>query len=186
MTSDVTRLLADWREQGDERALDALVPLVYEELRRLAAARLRGEREGHTLQPTALVHEAYARLVRAELSFSDRVHFFAVAAQMMRRVLVDHARRARSAKRGGGLRAVTLEEHVASPGADTMDILALDQALERLAEQEPRKARAVELHFFGGLSYKETAEALEVSEATVDRDIRMARAWLATEMSEDA
>ena len=186
MASDVTRLLADWREHGDERALDALVPLVYEELRRLAAARLRGEQEGHTLQPTALVHEAYARLVQADLSFSDRVHFFAVAAQMMRRILVDHARKAKSAKRGGGLRAVTLEDNLASTGDDAMDILALDQALERLAEREPRKARAVELHFFGGLSYKETAEALEVSEATVDRDIRMARAWLATEMSDGA
>jgi RNA polymerase sigma factor (TIGR02999 family) len=182
VASDVTRLLAEWRDEEQQGALDQLVPLVYDELRRLAASRLRAEPDGHTLQPTALVHEAYARLVQADVSYESRVHFFAVAAQMMRRILVDHARRVRSAKRGGGAAPVTLNEQVADDEGADPDLLALDEALERLAQLEPRKAKVVELHYFGGLTYAETATALEISEATVDRDLRMARAWLATEM----
>lgn len=184
MTTPVTRLLAEWRSDGNEEALNRLVPLVYDELKGLAAARLRSERPDHTLQPTALVHEAYARLIQADIDYDDRVHFFAVAAQMMRRILVDHARRARTKKRGGGQIAVTLNEQLAGGAEDGPDILALDEALERLSALEPRKARVVELHFFGGLTYAETAKALEISEATVDRDLRMAKAWLAAEMSE--
>lgn len=184
MTTPVTRLLAEWRAEGNEDALNELVPLVYEELRSLAAARLRSERADHTLQATALVHEAYARLIHADIAYEDRVHFFAVAAQMMRRILVDHARRAKTAKRGGGAVAVTLNEAIAGTTEDGPDILALDEALDRLAAVEPRKARVVELHFFAGLTYAETAAAMEISEATVDRDLRMAKAWLAAEMSE--
>jgi RNA polymerase sigma-70 factor (ECF subfamily) len=183
LASEVTRLLASWRDDGSQGALDELMPLVYDELRRLAGARLRSEPTGHTLQPTALVHEAYARLVQADVPFENRVHFFAVAARMMRRILVDHARKARSEKRGGGMAPVTLDEQIAAADGDQPDVLALDEALERLAALEPRKAQAVELHYFGGLTYQETASALDVSEATVDRDLRMARAWLATEMA---
>ncbi len=164
--------------------MDQLIPLVYDELRGLAAARLRGERQDHTLQPTALVHEAYARLVQADVGYENRTHFFAVAAQMMRRILVDHARRLRSAKRGGGAVAITLNDDVAGTAGPAPDVLALDEALTSLAEREPRKAQVVELHFFGGLTYAETASALGISEATVDRDLRMAKAWLAAEMAE--
>ena len=184
MTTPVTRLLVEWRTDGNERALDELIPLVYDELRGLAAARLRSERPDHTLQATALVHEAYARLVQADVAYDSRVHFFAVAAQMMRRILVDHARRAQAAKRGGGAVAITLHEELAGSSAEGPDILVLDEALDRLAALEPRKARVVELHFFAGLTYAETADALEISEATVDRDLRMAKAWLAAEMAE--
>lgn len=184
MTTPVTRLLAEWRSDGSEEALDRLVPLVYDELKGLAVARLRSERPDHTLQATALVHEAYARLVQADIDFDDRVHFFAVAAQMMRRILVDHARRAKTQKRGGGQVAITLNEELSAVENRGPDILALDDALDRLADREPRKARVVELHFFGGLTYAETARALEISEATVDRDLRMAKAWLAAEMAD--
>lgn len=184
ISSDVTRLLDQWRSTGDDRAMDQLIPLVYDELRGLAAARLRGERNDHTLQPTALVHEAYARLVQADVGYQNRTHFFAVAAQMMRRILVDHARRIQSAKRGGGAVAITLQEDLAGAAGPRSDVLALDEALTRLAEREPRKAQVVELHFFGGLTYAETASALEISEATVDRDLRMAKAWLAAEMAD--
>lgn len=184
MSTPVTRLLAEWRGGGNEDALNRLMPLVYDELRSLAASRLRSERPDHTLQATALVHEAYARLVQADVDFESRVHFFAVAAQMMRRILVDHARRAKTAKRGGGAVAITLKEGLAGSSNVEPDILALDEALDELAANEPRKARVVELHFFAGLTYAETAKALEISEATVDRDLRMAKAWLAAEMSE--
>lgn len=184
MTTAVTRLLAEWRSAGNEEAFDRLVPLVYDELKSLASARLRSERPDHTLQATALVHEAYARLVHADIDYDDRVHFFAVAAQMMRRILVDHARRAKAKKRGSGQVAITLNEELASSGDEGPDILALDDALDSLAVMEPRKARVVELHFFAGLTYAETARALDISEATVDRDLRMAKAWLAAEMAE--
>lgn len=186
ISSEVTRLLDEWRSSGDERAMDRLIPLVYDELRGLAAARLRGERQDHTLQPTALVHEAYARLVQADVGYQNRTHFFAVAAQMMRRILVDHARRIQSAKRGGGAVAITLNDELAGAETKGPDVLALDEALTRLAGMEPRKAQVVELHFFGGLTYAETARALDISEATVDRDLRMAKAWLAAEMADPA
>lgn len=157
------------------------MPLVYERLRRLARAQMKGERRDHTLQPTALVHEAYARMVDLELPWRDRVHFLSMAARAMRRVLVDHARAQRAAKRGGGRVKVSLhEEHAATPSV--VDLVDLDLALERLRGQESRPSRVVELHYFGGLSYNEIALELEISEATVDRDLRFARAWLGREL----
>jgi RNA polymerase sigma factor (TIGR02999 family) len=152
--------------------------MVYDELRRLAARHLGRERTGHTLEPTALVHEAYARLVGGEPRFEDRAHFFAVAARTMRRVLVDHARRRKRAKRGGGRARVTLDEGSISVDPWTQDLLALDEALEVLGTLDERKARVIELHFFGGLTYAETGAALGVSPATVERDLRLAKAWL--------
>jgi RNA polymerase sigma factor (TIGR02999 family) len=175
--SRVTELLLDWR-RGDNDALDQLVPIIYDELRRMAARQLRSERSDHTLQPTALVHEAYGRLIGADITWNDRAHFFAVAARTMRRVLVDHARAVNRDKRGGGIVRVTLDENAAVSATDPSDVLALDEALERLALMDPRKAEVVQLHFFGGLTYDEIAEALGISAATVDRDLRMARAWL--------
>jgi RNA polymerase sigma factor (TIGR02999 family) len=177
----VTLLLQQWRA-GDERALDQLMPLVYDELRRLASRSLRSERPGHTLQPTALVNEVYLRLVNVEIPWQDRAHFFAIAANMMRRILVDHARAKRRAKRGGGF-LVTFNEALVASKAPTFDILALDDALLGLSRLDDRKGRIVELHFFGGLSYDETAEAVGVSPATVDRELRLAKAWLHHEMS---
>jgi len=180
---DVTRLLLDWTK-GREDALDELMPLIYRELRRLASEALRGEAEGHTLRTTALVHEAYVRLVGADVNWEGSRHFMRIAARAMRRVLVDHARRRRSLKRGRGdvpMGLDTLEAVLpANPTPD--DVIELDEALERLTALEERKGRAIELHYFGGLSYDEVAEALDVSPATVHRDLRMARAWLYKEM----
>jgi RNA polymerase sigma factor (TIGR02999 family) len=181
-TGEVSRLLDAWRA-GDDAALDRLMPLVYDELHLLAHRQLRAEQPGHTLQTTALLHEAYLRLVGAEVPWSGRVHFFAVAARAMRRVLVDHARGARREKRGGGVTPVTLDEGLVSPGGRT-DMLELDDALERLADLDERKARAIELHYFAGLEYEEIAAALGISAATVHRDLRMARAWLQRELGE--
>jgi RNA polymerase sigma factor (TIGR02999 family) len=172
----VTALLHAWRS-GDAASFDRLMAVVYPELRAIAARHLSGEAEGHTLQPTALVHEAYLRLVGSEIEWEDRKHFFAVAARAMRRVLVDHARARRREKRGGDAIFVTLDDQLALE-ASGVDLVALDEALDRLAEHDERKARAIELHFFGGLSYDETARALDVSAATVDRDLRMGKAWL--------
>lgn len=178
---EVTLLLAAWRE-GDREALDRLMPLVYGELRRLAARSLQGERKDHTLQPTALVHEAFLRLAGGAVPrWQDRVHFFAVAAQVMRRLLVDHARARRTDKRGGGVRPLPLTAalDVGSPEAgDPELLLALDEALVELAVHDPRKARIVELRFFGGLTIEETAEVLEVATSTVILEARLARAWL--------
>lgn len=182
-SESVTELLASWRG-GDEDALDALMPLVYEELRRLASNRMRSERAGHSLAPTDLVHEAYGRLVEAELEWRDRSHFFAMAATMMRRVLVDHARARATQKRGGDAVRVTLSDLVAKDERP-QHLLELDAALEALAEASQRKARAVELHYFGGLEYREIAEVLDISEATVDRDLRFAKAWLARELDRE-
>jgi RNA polymerase sigma factor (TIGR02999 family) len=177
----ITRLLQEWRS-GDRAALDRLTPLVYDELRRLARAAMKGEKGGHVLQATALVHEAYLRLLGAEVAWQDRVHFYSVAARMVRRILVDHARAARSDRRGGALRRITLHDD-AQVSDRPAAIEALDDALERLAAQDERKARIVELHFFGGLTYDELAEAVGVSAATVDRDLRLARAWLKRELA---
>lgn len=178
-TDSVTELLHAWRG-GDRDALDRLIPLVHDELHRLAARHMRSERPDHTLQTTALVDEAYLRLVDAEVAWQDRAHFLAVAATVMRRVLVDHARGRDRGKRAGV--KVTLEEAaLVSPSASD-DMLALDEALSRLAKNDERSARAVELHYFGGLTYREIGEVLEVSEATVDRDLRLARAWLYKEL----
>ncbi len=160
------------------------MPLVYEELRRVAHRRLAGERTGHTLQTTALVHEAYGRLAEADLPWQDRAHFFALAARTMRRILVDYARSRLAEKRGGGAQAVPLDQLTVelSAGGEDAEILALHEALEALERQDPRKARVIEAHIFGGLTYEETAEALGISPATVDRDLRLAKAWLAREL----
>jgi RNA polymerase sigma factor (TIGR02999 family) len=176
-----TVLLQAWRG-GDRDALDHLLPVVYDELSGLARRALRGERANHTLQTRALVHEAYLRLVDADISFQDRSHFMAVAARTMRRVLVDHARARRRDKRGGSVTRIGLDEvDVPAPG-QSLDILALHHALERLASFDPRKSTIVELHFFGGLSYDETAAAIGVSSATIDRELRLAKAWLKVEL----
>jgi len=183
LTPSLTAVLQDWRG-GDREALARLLPRVYDELRRQAEVYLGKERPGHTLQPTALVHEAYLKLSdKAHPRWRDRVHFFAVAAQLMRRILVDHARRHGAAKRGGGLLRVSLNEASSKLEDQALDLLALDQALERLSARDPRKGRIIELRFFGGLSLEETARVLEVSVPTVVNDTRLARAWLFREMS---
>jgi RNA polymerase sigma factor (TIGR02999 family) len=180
---DVSRLLLAWKA-GEKAALDELMPLVYDELHALADRHLRGEHPGHTLQTTALIHEAYIRLIGADVHWEGRVHFFAVAARLMRRILVDHARTRRRAKRGGGATPASLDEELAITPEPPGDILALDDALERLFVLDERKARAVELHYFGGLTYDETAAALGVSAATIDRELRLAKAWLYRELRE--
>ena len=175
---EVTELLQAWSE-GNVAARDLLMPLVYEELRRRASAYLRRERPGHTLQPTALVHEAYLRLVdQRRVAWRNRAQFFGVAAEMMRRVLVDHARANRAAKRSGMFSRVTFDPALAVTEPVRVDVLDLDAALERLAAFDPRKSRVAELRFFGGLSLKETGEVLNLSLATVERDWQVARAWL--------
>jgi RNA polymerase sigma factor (TIGR02999 family) len=178
----VTGLLHAWRA-GDQRALDDLLPLVYEKLRRMASRYLRSERGGHTLQTTALVHEAYLKLVGAEIPWKDRVHFYSAAAQAMRRVLVDSARAHRSARRGGGAPKLPLEEALVVSAEPPEYLLHLDEALDRLARQDDRKGRMVELHFFGGLSMQELTEALDLSLSTVEREMRLARAWLRKEIA---
>ena len=182
-SQQITGLLVRWG-QGDEQALDALVPVVYNRLRRLAAYLLHGERSGHTLQPTALVNEAYLKLAgQARFPWENRAHFFAVAGRAMRQILVDYARHRRREKRGGGVSLVPLEEHQAFVGGRGIDLLALDQALHKLAEDDKRKALVVELRYFGGLSNEEIAKALQISVNTVTRDWDFARAWLNREMS---
>jgi len=179
---DVAVLLRAWSD-GDSKALDQLTPIVYDELRRLARHYLRGERQDHSLQTTALVHEAYLRLVdHTRMEWQDRAHFFAVSAQVMRRILVDHARR-RNVKRGRGLRRVSLEEATLVGGDRPTDLAALDDALTSLAERDPRKAQVVEMRFFGGLSVEESAEVLGVSPVTVMREWRTAKAWLYRELA---
>jgi len=180
---EITRLLQDWRE-GSQEALDLLVSRVYEELRAVAAAQLASERPDHTLQATGLVHEAYVRLVDAKIPWEDRAHFFAVASGTMRRVLVDHARARRAQKRGGERVGVTLHDDILADGSPADEILALDEALSRLASVDPRKGRTVELRYFGGLNATEIGEVLGVAVATVQRDLRMARAWLMRELSD--
>ncbi len=182
--SEVTQLLVKWGE-GDADALDRLFPLVYGELRRQARRHLRRERVGHTLQATALIHEAYVRLVdQRSVRWQNRAHFFAISAQLMRRILVDHSRGRHRAKRGGSAARVPLEDVLlVAAGQLDVDVLALDEALTRLAALEPRQAQVVELRFFGGLSIEETAAALGVSPATVKNDWNFAKAWLRREMS---
>ncbi len=180
---DVTGLLIKWR-QGDRAALDALIPLVYRELRGVAAARLRGERPGGTLQTTALVHETYLRLVALNrLAVESRAHFLAVAARLMRQILVDQARRAHADKRGGGQTMVVLEVDVPAATPSIVDVLALDSALHELAAMDERLCRVVELKFFAGLTVDEAADALDVSHATVERDWAVAKAWLYERMT---
>lgn len=175
-THDVTRLLARWAK-GNKEALDDLAPLVYQELHRLAASQLRKERKSHTLQPTALVHEAYLRLVdQKNPNWQNRSHFFGVASRLMRQILVDHARQRQAGKRAA--RTVSLEEAVSFHQERSRDLLALDSGLSALERFDPRKCKAVELRYFGGLSLDEIAQALDVSAVTVRRDLRMAEAWL--------
>jgi RNA polymerase sigma-70 factor, ECF subfamily len=179
---DVTELLMAWGN-GDEDALSRLTPLVYDELHRLAEGYMRREHAGHTLQTTALLNEAYIKLVdSSRVRWQNRAHFFAVAAQLMRRILVDFARNRRYQKRGGDWRQVTLAEGLGVVTNVDSDLVALDEALQELAKLDPRKARVVELRFFGGLSLEETAEALQVSTDTVGRDWRAAKAWLKREL----
>ena len=183
---DVTALLGDW-SRGSPTALDRLLPLVYAELRRVAARQLKHERADHTLQPTALVHEAYLRLVgQRQVDWHDRAHFFGVSAQVMRRILVDHARRHGANKRGDGVRCVSLEHATGVAAASTpMPILALDQALDRLAQVDAELARIVELRAFGGLTIEEAAHVLSVSPSTAKRDWRTAKAWLNRALATD-
>jgi RNA polymerase sigma-70 factor (ECF subfamily) len=181
-THEVTLLLAKWAK-GSQQALDELTPLVYEELRQLAASYLRKERQGHTLQPTALVHEAYLRLVdQSNPTWQNRSHFFGVAARLMRQILVDHARRKQAGKRAGSRVKVSLEEALSFQHERGRDLVALDSGLNALEKLDPRKCKAVELRYFGGLSMEEIAQTLDVSPVTVRRDLRMAEAWLHHEM----
>jgi len=179
---DITALLEAWRE-GDQTALEKLTPIVYKELHRLAGRYMRGERPGHSLQTTALVNEAYMRLVDYKrMHWQNRAHFFAVSAQLIRRILVEHARR-RNLKRGAGIRHVSLDEVAVAGGGRSADLVALDDAMKALAQVDPRKERVVEMRFFGGLSVEETADVLRVSTVTVMRDWSTAKAWLYRELS---
>jgi RNA polymerase sigma-70 factor, ECF subfamily len=174
---EVTRLLVDWGK-GDQAALDELIPLVYDELRRLAGRYMRRESRDHTLQTSALVNEAYLRLVdQKSVEWQNRAHFFGVAAQLMRRILVDHARSRLRAKRGGRAQMVSLAEQ-AGMSEEVAEVIALDEALKRLAELDPRKSQLVEMKFFGGLTNEEVAEVLKVTTRTVEREWRKAKAWL--------
>src|SRR5262245_59618854 len=179
---DVTELLGRWAT-GDRAALDALMPVVYAELRRIAEAYLRRERTGHTLQPTALVHEAWLRLVRQDQpAFDHRRQFYALAAQMMRRILVSHARAVNAEKRGSGFKTA-LDEGIGIEANRTVELIALDEALDRLAHVRPRQAQVIELRYFAGLNVEEMADVLGVSPATISRDQKNAEAWLAHVMS---
>jgi RNA polymerase sigma factor (TIGR02999 family) len=181
--SDVSRLLAEYR-QGNREALERLMPLVYGELRRIAAYHLRDERSGHTLQPTALVHEAYLRMViRSELFVRDRAHFIALAAQVMRHILVDHARARRRGKRGGGQTMVALDEALVVHEERGADLIALDDALTELSRMSAQQAQIVELRYFGGLTIEEIAETLDIAVARVRSEWTLARTWLRRELS---
>ncbi len=182
----VTELLTRWNN-GDLSARDSLVPLVYDELRRIARRCLAGQRNDHTLQPTALVHEAYLRLIhRDSVDWQNRIHFFALAAQMMRQILVDHARKQAAAKRGGNAVTLVLDEASAISKATNLDLLALDDAMKQLASLDPRQCQIVELRFFGGLSIEETAQVVKISPATTKREWTTARLWLHHVMSSGA
>jgi RNA polymerase sigma factor (TIGR02999 family) len=179
----ITQLLIAWSD-GDRAALDELVPLVHAELRRLARSYMRGERQGHTLQTTALINEAYLRLVEQKhVRWQNRAHFLAIAAQLMRRILVDYARRRQYQKRGAGAVQVTLAEAESRSNESSPDLVALDEALTELATRDPRRSQVVELRFFGGLSIEESAEAMKVSTTTIERDWTIAKAWLHKELA---
>lgn len=177
-SNSVTQLLINWNK-GDQSALEKLLPMIYQELHLLASRYLRRERANHTIQTTALVHEAYLRLIdQNQVQWQNRAHFFAIAAQMMRRILINYARDQHAAKRGGHTIKVPLNEAIALPNIQDLDLIALDDALNGLAKTDPRKSRLVELWFFAGLTLEETAEVLEISLATAKRDWTLARAWL--------
>jgi len=183
---EVTQLLLDWND-GNQNALERLMPLVYKELRRLAHQYLRKERSGHTLLTTDLVHEAYLKLIdQKRVHWQNRAHFFGIAANLMRRILVDHARGRKRVKRGAGAQRVSLNEATLMSRSSEVDILAIDEALTKLAQLDARKARVVELRFFGGLEVEEAAEFLKLSPVTVLRDWKMAKAWLHRELSNDS
>jgi RNA polymerase sigma factor (TIGR02999 family) len=182
-THEVTALLIEWRG-GDAGAMERLLPLVHDELRRLAKRHMAGERPGHVLQATALVHEVYLRLVDIRrVQWQDRAHFFAMAARLMRRVLVDFARAQKNQKRGGALHRVTFDENLPIASNTSDDLIAIDEALRSLAKQYDRKSQVVELRFFGGLSVEETADVLKISPETVMRDWKFAKHWLMRELS---
>ena len=181
---DITGLLTAWRA-GDVSAGERLMPLVYAELHSIASRYARDEHAAATLQPTALVNEAYLRLVDSNVPWESRRHFLAIAARTMRRVLVDHARTRKREKRGGGALNVTLGDPPSGNESDPIDIIAVDAALERLAAMDERKARVVELHYFAGLDYEEIARALDISPATVHRDLRFARSWLSDQLRQE-
>lgn len=180
--ANFTQLLTEWRS-GHPQALDRLTPLVYDELRRLARNYMRAERGSHTLQATAVVHEAFLRLIQANVALQDRGHFFALASRLMRRVLVDHAKSRSRLKRNSGVRDFIAEDTGEVLPQMDFDVVALDDALEGLLQLEPRLAQVIELHYFGGLTYDQIAAAVATSAATVHRDIRLARAWLLSEIS---
>lgn len=180
----ITQLLTAW-SAGDASALDELVPLVHDQLRAIAARHLGRERKDHTLQPTALINEAYLALASSDVSWSDRVHFFAVSSNVMRRILIDYARAALRKKRGGDLLQVTLS-HAEDASNDSESLVELDEALSKLGGIDPRKAEILEMHYFGGLGYDEVAAVLNVSAATVSRELRFSKAWLRRELSDDA
>src|SRR4026209_2527395 len=183
---NITELLAGYA-RGDKEALDKLMPVVYDELRRQAARYLRRERAGHTLQTTALIHEAYVRLVdQRNVQWQNRAHFFGIAAQMMRRILVDHARTKKRAKRGGSDIKVSLDDATVTVKAQDLDVVAVDEALTRLAKIDEQQSRVVELRFFSGLTVEENAGVMGISPATVKRDWSMAKAWLHRELSGEA
>jgi RNA polymerase sigma factor (TIGR02999 family) len=183
-TRDVTRLLAEW-QAGDQGALDRLMPLVYNELRRIAARYLHSEHKNHTLQTTALVHEAYLRLVdETRIQWQGRAHFFGVAATLIRNILVDYARTQKAAKRGGGAQKLALEEAFAVAADRETDLLAVDDALDGLSKIDPQQSRIVELRFYGGLTIEETAEVLRLSPSTVKRDWILAKTWIYRELSQ--
>jgi len=184
--AQITRLLIDWRG-GDQSALEQLIPLVHEELRRLARRHMAHERVGHTLQATALVNEAFVRLIDVrQVKWQDRAHFFAMSSRLMRRILVDFARSKGYQKRGGGAQKVSLDEALVVATEPGQDLVALDDALNALAAFDVRKAQVVEMRFFGGLSVEETAEALNVSVDTVMRDWKLAKAWLLRELTQSS
>jgi RNA polymerase sigma factor (TIGR02999 family) len=182
-THTVTDILAEWSDSGSREALDKLMPIVYDELHRQAARYLKHEREGHTLQTTALVNEAYLRLIgQKQIRWQNRAHFFGIAAEMMRRILVDYARKRGTAKRGGETVKITLNEAVAPFSERDLDLVAVDEALTRLASLDQQQARVVELRFFGGLNVEETATVLGISDRTVKRDWSLAKAWIRREL----
>jgi RNA polymerase sigma factor (TIGR02999 family) len=180
---DVTQLL-NKAQSGDKESLDKLLPLIYDELRRVAANQLRAERENHTLQATALVHEAYLRLLEQhEVDWQNRAHFFSIAAEMMRRILVNYAVQRNAKKRGDGVTRISLDDAISfSNGKEDLDLVSLDASLKRLSEFDAGAARIVELRFFGGLTVEEVAEVLDISESTVKREWKMAKAWLKTQL----